>query len=55
MGTQSTGLSLNAGPIDSLTAYNSDADWAGCPDSRRLTFGYCVYLGDNLVSWCSKR
>jgi len=53
-GTQSAGLSISAGPIDSLTAY-SDADWAGCPDSRRLTSGYCVYLGDNLVSWSSKR
>jgi len=53
-GTQSAGLSINAGPIDSLTAY-SDADWAGCPDSRRSTSGNCVYLGDNLVSWSSKR
>ena len=38
----------------SLTAY-SDADWAGCPDTRRSTSGYCVYLGDSLVSWSSKR
>jgi hypothetical protein len=53
-GTQSAGLSISAGPIDSLTAY-SDADWAGCPDSRRSTSGYCVYLGDNLVSWSSKQ
>jgi hypothetical protein len=37
-----------------VTAY-SDADWAGCPDSRRSTSGYCVFLGDNLVSWSSKR
>jgi hypothetical protein len=33
----------------------SDADWAGCPDTRRSTSGYCVYLGDNVVSWSSKR
>ena len=40
-GTQSAGLSISAGPIDSLTAY-SDADWAGCPDSRHSTSGYCL-------------
>jgi len=53
-GTLSTGLHIGTGSITSLTAY-SDADWAGCPDSRRSTSGYCVFLGDNLVSWSSKR
>ena len=37
-----------------LSAY-SDADWAGCPDSRRSTSGYLIYLGTTLVSWCSKK
>nr|GEX10515.1 NBS-containing resistance-like protein [Tanacetum cinerariifolium] len=32
-----------------------DADWAGCPTTYRLTLGYCVYLGNNLLSWSFKR
>jgi hypothetical protein len=53
-GTLSFGLRIGTGPVDSLMAY-SDADWAGCPDSRRSTSGYCVFLGDTLISWSSKR
>ena len=53
-GTFTQGLRIGSGPVRSLTAY-SDADWAGCPDSRRSTSGYCVFLGDTLVSWSSKR
>nr|GEU76670.1 hypothetical protein [Tanacetum cinerariifolium] len=39
---------------DSLIAY-SDADWAGCLTTRWSTLGYCVFLGNNLLSWSSKR
>ncbi|GJV89476.1 ribonuclease H-like domain-containing protein [Tanacetum coccineum] len=37
-----------------LVAY-SDADWAGCPTTRQSTSGYCVFLGNNLLSWSSMR
>ena len=32
-----------------------DADWAGCIDDRKSTLGGCFYLGNNLVSWMSKK
>ena len=53
-GTLDHGLHINNSSPTSLTAY-SDADWAGCPDTRRSTSGFCVFLGDNLISWSSKR
>nr|XP_020167574.1 uncharacterized mitochondrial protein AtMg00810-like [Aegilops tauschii subsp. strangulata] len=52
--TMAFGLTLTASPSTDLVAY-SDADWAGCPDTRRSTSGYCVYLGPSLISWSSKR
>jgi hypothetical protein len=33
----------------------SDADWAGNADDRKSTFGGCFYVGNNLVSWMSKK
>ena len=53
-GTLSFGLHLYPSSFDKLTSY-TDADWGGCPDTRRSTSGYCVFLNDNLVSWSSKR
>ncbi|KAJ0804262.1 putative RNA-directed DNA polymerase [Helianthus annuus] len=53
-GTLSFGLTLSAHSSPSLVSY-TDADWAGCPDTRRSTSGYCIYFGDNLISWSSKR
>lgn len=53
-GTLHHELHLHASPSTDLRAY-SYADWAGCPDTRHSTSGYCVYLEESLVSWSTKR
>ncbi|XP_022008513.1 uncharacterized mitochondrial protein AtMg00810-like [Helianthus annuus] len=53
-GTSEHVFHIRPSPSLKITAY-SDADWEGCPDSRRSTSGYCVFLGENLISWPSKR
>ncbi|XP_025792164.1 uncharacterized protein LOC112873429 [Panicum hallii] len=53
-GTVDLGLVLHRSSSIELVVY-TDADWAGCPDTRRSTSGYTIFLGGNLVSWSSKR
>ncbi|XP_016544176.1 uncharacterized mitochondrial protein AtMg00810-like [Capsicum annuum] len=53
-GTMHLGLQFRQSPTLVVNGF-SDADWAGCPDDPRSTHGYCIFLGPNLVSWCSKK
>jgi hypothetical protein len=53
-GTPDYRLLLRCSRSTDLAVY-TDADWAGCPDTRRSITGYAVFLGDNLVSWSTKR
>nr|GEV48987.1 ribonuclease H-like domain-containing protein [Tanacetum cinerariifolium] len=53
-GTLDYELQLFSSSTTDLVAY-SDADWDVCPTMRRSTSGHCVFLGNNLLSWSSKR
>ncbi|XP_020209382.1 uncharacterized protein LOC109794341 [Cajanus cajan] len=53
-GTSMRGLFFPNDCPTTLVGY-SDADWAGCPDTRRSVTGYCMFLGPALISWKSKK
>ena len=48
------GLQLQRSKFNSLQAY-TDFDWAGCCDVQRSTGGFCVFPGNNLISWGCKK
>ncbi|XP_042987265.1 secreted RxLR effector protein 161-like [Carya illinoinensis] len=53
-GSPTRGLFFPTGSSLQLVAY-SDADWTGCLDTRRSTTGWCMFLGDALISWRCKK
>lgn len=48
------GLLLSANSPLTLKLY-SDADWATCSMTRRSVSGFCVFLGNSLISWKCKK
>ncbi|CAL8134942.1 unnamed protein product [Prunus armeniaca] len=53
-GTTNFGVYYSFDSNVELAGY-SDADWAGSIDDRKSTTGGCFYIGNNLVSWFSKK
>ncbi|KAL5560983.1 hypothetical protein UlMin_030730 [Ulmus minor] len=53
-GTKDLGLHIRYCEHLSLQGF-SDADYANKRDDRPSTVGYCVFLGDSLVTWSSKK
>jgi hypothetical protein len=53
-GTKDFGITLGGtGPLV-IFGY-SDADWAGCLDTRKSTTGYCFFINDGCVTWQCKK
>jgi histone deacetylase 1/2 len=53
-GTISLGLRLSRSSSTIISVF-SDADWTDCPDDRRSTGGFAVYLRSNLISWNARK
>ncbi|KAF5478156.1 hypothetical protein F2P56_004740 [Juglans regia] len=53
-GTVDIGMHFTSQSTLAIYAF-SDADWAGCPQTRRFITGYCVFLGRNCISWIAKK
>ena len=53
-GTLSYGIQMQQSTSLDIHGYTG-ADWASCPDDRRSTGGYGIFLGPNLVSWSSNK
>ncbi|CAL8107783.1 unnamed protein product [Prunus armeniaca] len=53
-GTPTLGVYYSFDSNSEIAGY-TDADWAGNVDDRKSTSGGCFYVGNNLVSWHSKK
>uniref|UniRef100_A0A3Q7EED8 Reverse transcriptase Ty1/copia-type domain-containing protein n=1 Tax=Solanum lycopersicum TaxID=4081 RepID=A0A3Q7EED8_SOLLC len=52
-GTLGRGLLIRPGDLE-LRGF-SDSDWVNDKNDRKSTSGFLVFLGPNLISWCTKK
>nr|KYP74080.1 Retrovirus-related Pol polyprotein from transposon TNT 1-94 [Cajanus cajan] len=48
--TPGQGIFFSSQSKFNLSAY-VDADWGSCVDNRRSTIGFCIFMGDSLLTW----
>jgi hypothetical protein len=54
-GTLQYGLKFNKKNLSLVPDAFSDTDWAGCPNDKRSTSGFAVFLRSNHISWSSRK